>query len=587
MKRIRSVGIVVGGVILCAAMVAGQESPPVLDPVLQQPVPEGHQSPRATMTTFLEAFYAVPPDLDAATGCLDLEEIPRETRAIKGRELAVKLKDVLDRTILIDVVKISDATDGEPHVVLKVADGEIVIDRDDNGEWLFTLDSLASLTTLWEAVRDRPVLTGVEAMAPTAVTPGTWLQSRMPGSLRSEFMYLEFWQWLGILLIVIIGVVCGRIFSAITARVLERFLRKHETVADHEASVRAIEPLAAVVMVLVWGLGVVLLGLPMGVFTLYYRVIKVVAVAAVVFSAYRFADVLSDLLQRRARRTKTHYDDMLVPLVRKSIKVFVVTAGLLTVAQVLGTNLTALFASVGIGGLALALAAQDTVSNFFGSLMVILDRPFQVGDWIKTGDVEGTVEEVGFRSTRVRTFYNSLITLPNANLIKASVDNLGSRTYRRWVTRLGIAYDTPPEKVDAFCEGVRELVRKHPYTRKDYFHIYFNEFGRDSLEVLVYVFFFTPDWGTELRERHRLGVDIIRLASELDVEFAFPTQTLHLRSEDWIGQTAAGDEYPAVSADMQKRARGIADQLVADAVGDEIPPPVQFDRPPEQDGGSE
>jgi MscS family membrane protein len=409
----------------------------------------------------------------------------------------------------------------------------------------------------------------------------------MPESLRGDFLYLEFWQWLGILLIVIVGVMCGRIFSAIASRVLERFLEKHETVADHEASVRAIEPLAAVVMVVVWGLGVFLLGLPLSVFTLYYQAIKVVALAAAVFSAYRFADLLGDVLQRRAKRTKTHYDDMLVPLVRKSIKVFVVTAGLLTVAQVLGTNLTALFASVGIGGLALALAAQDTVSNFFGSLMVIVDRPFQVGDWIKTGDVEGTVEEVGFRSTRVRTFYNSLITLPNANLIKASVDNLGSRTYRRWVTRLGIAYDTPPEQIDALCEGIRELVRKHPYTRKDYFHIYFNEFGRDALEVLVYVFFFAPDWATELRERHRLGVDIIRLATELDVEFAFPTQTVHLRNQDWTPQTAAGDRYPSTSSEMQERARAIAERLVDDAIGGKVPPPVRFDRPPQQDGGSE
>jgi MscS family membrane protein len=276
---------------------------------------------------------------------------------------------------------------------------------------------------------------------------------------------------------------------------------------------------------------------------------------------------------------------MLVQLVRKSVKIFVAAAGLLTVAQVLGTDLTALIASVGIGGLALALAAQDTVSNFFGSLMVFMDRPFQVGDWIKTGDVEGTVEEVGFRSTRIRTFYNSLITLPNSNLIKASVDNLGDRTYRRWSTRLGIAYNTPPEKIDAFCEGIRELVRRHPHTRKDYYHVYFNEFGADSLQVLVYVFFFTPDWATELRERHRLGVDIIRLAAELEIEFAFPTQTLYVRREDWEAPASAGGGYPRASADLQERARQTADRLVHDAIGDEIPPPVDFAVPTEQDGG--
>jgi MscS family membrane protein len=575
------------GIVLCAVVAVGQEGSSAPDPTPTHPVLAEHATPRATMTTFLEAFYADSPDLHAASACLDLADIPGEIRVIKGRELAVQLKDVLDRTILVDVSKIPSSTDGEPYVVLKVTEGEIVIDRTASGEWLFTRQTLSSLDTLWRAVRDRPVVSGIDVTAPAAVTPGTWLRSMMPESLRFEFFFLEFWQWLGILLIIFFGVICGRIFSLVATRVLERALRRRETVIDREASVRAIAPLAALVMVLLWGLGIVWLGLPMTFFTLYYRVIKVVAVAAAALSAYRFIDVLSDVLARRAAKTQTQYDDMLVPLVRKSLKIFVAAAGLLTVAQVLGTNVTALFASVGIGGLALALAAQDTVSNFFGSLMVILDRPFQVGDWIKTGDVEGTVEEVGFRSTRIRTFYNSLISLPNANLIKASVDNLGDRTYRRWTTRLGIAYDTPPEKIDAFCEGIRELVRKHPYTRKDYYHIYFNEFGSDSLEILVYVFFFTPDWATELRERHRLGVDIVRLAAELEVEFAFPTQTLYLRREDWTHPTAAGDRYQTVTNELQQQARGIADDLVDGTVGEEIPPPVEFNRPLEQNGGSE
>jgi MscS family membrane protein len=302
-------------------------------------------------------------------------------------------------------------------------------------------------------------------------------------------------------------------------------------------------------------------------------------------SAYRTIDVVSGVLARRAAATETLYDDMLVPLVRKTGKVFVVAAGLLTVAQVIGSDLNALLASVGIGGLALALAAQDTVSNFFGSLTVFIDRPFKVGDWVVIGDVEGTVEEVGFRSTRVRTFYNSLITLPNSNLIKAAVDNLGDRTYRRWSTRLGIAYSTPPELIDAFCEGIRELVQRHPYTRKDYFHVYFNEFGSDSLQVLLYVFFETPDWATELRERHRLAVDILRLAADLGVEFAFPTQTVFVRRDEWQQPEAAGSGYPEATERLQADARKAADDLVQRTVAGRRPPPVQFVRPPEQDGG--
>lgn len=108
------------------------------------------------------------------------------------------------------------------------------------------------------------------------------------------------------------------------------------------------------------------------------------------------------------------------------------------------------------------------------------------------------------------------------------VDNYGMRRYRRYLTHLGIAYNTPTERVEAFCEGIREIIRQHPYTRKDYYHVYFHEYGASSLNVLVYMFFETPDWGTELRERHRLNADMHRLARRLGVEFAFPTQTLYL-----------------------------------------------------------
>jgi MscS family membrane protein len=579
--------IVVGlAATVCCLSAVAQEPADSLPTAVPTPVvdPE-HRSPRATMATFLGAFYDEPPDLAAAAACLDLAKISSEIRSLQGRELAVQLKNVLDRTVLVDLNTLPDQPDGAVFRVVEQASGTIEIGRTASGKWLFTVATVNSLDALWEEVRDRPVLGGVEQTAPEAVTPGTWLRAKIPGQLRSELLFLEIWQWIGILLIIFVGVVVGRIFSLVVTGAIARFFSRRATSIDRDDVIRALQPLGVLVMVVVWGLGIIWLGLPMRIFVLYYKAVKVIAVAAAAVSAYRFSDIASDVMKWRAERTETQYDDMLVPMVRKSLKIFIAAAGLLTAAQVLGTDLTALIASVGIGGLALALAAQDTVSNFFGSLMVFMDRPFQVGDWVKTGDVEGTVEEVGFRSTRIRTFYNSLITLPNSNLIKASVDNLGDRTYRRWSTRLGIAYNTPPEKIDAFCEGIRELVRRHPHTRKDYYHVYFNEFGADSLQILVYVFFITPDWATELRERHRLAIDIVRLASELGIEFAFPTQTLYLRREEWETPAAAGGGYPRASADLQERARKTADRLVQDAIGDEIPPPVDFAVPTEQDGG--
>jgi MscS family membrane protein len=204
-----------------------------------------------------------------------------------------------------------------------------------------------------------------------------------------------------------------------------------------------------------------------------------------------------------------------------------------------------------------------------------VERPFQVGDWVLIGDIEGTVEELGFRSTRIRTFYNSLITLPNVNLISAAVDNYGARRYRRWKTTLGVTYDTPPEKIEAFCEGIRELIRRHPYTRKDFFLVFLNDFGASSVDILVYMFFETPDWDTELRERHRLAVDILRLAGRLEVEFAFPTQTLHLVRGVKAGETPAVPDYDSQVERALGSGRRIARDLVETALRGEVPPPAE------------
>jgi MscS family membrane protein len=137
-------------------------------------------------------------------------------------------------------------------------------------------------------------------------------------------------------------------------------------------------------------------------------------------------------------------------------------------------------------------------------------------------------EEVGFRTTRVRTFDTSRVSVPNSLLLTGVVDNMGERRFRRFKTTVGIQYDTPPERVEAFCQGIRQIVRANPLMRQDLLEVYLNDFGASSLDILVYVFFAVPDWDTELRQRQNFMVEILRLARELHVEFAFPTQTLHV-----------------------------------------------------------
>jgi MscS family membrane protein len=185
---------------------------------------------------------------------------------------------------------------------------------------------------------------------------------------------------------------------------------------------------------------------------------------------------------------------------------------------------------------------------------------------------------VGFRSTRVRTFYNSLVTMPNSILTTTKIDNMGARRFRRMKQVLSVTYDTSPEKIEAFCEGIRKIIQLHPYMRKDYYQVYFNEYGAASLNILVYVFWATPDWSMELRERHRFLLDILRLAKQLDVEFAFPTQTLYLKQGD-TEHTAAGPFKPNMTYDdALARGRQEAESIVSQTLGRDIPGPVEFPR---------
>jgi MscS family membrane protein len=313
--------------------------------------------------------------------------------------------------------------------------------------------------------------------------------------------------------------------------------------------------------------------------------LKVFTIVAAIWTAFLLIDVVSAFLAKKAMGTDTKFDDLLIPLISKSLKVFVVCVGAITCAQTFNMPIAGLLGGLGIGGAAIAFASKDAIANLFGSVTVLTDRPFEIGDWIKTEGIEGTVESVGFRSSRVRTFYNSLVTLPNSRLTTAIVDNMGRRTYRRITATLGVQYDTTPQQIDAFCEGIRELIRRHPYTRKDYYHVYLNGFSDSSLDIMLYCFVLCPDWSVELREKHRLFVDIMKLAEGLGVSFAFPTRTLHLYQEQHGSADVAADLSQPDQAG-RRLAATVAGPLLS---AEERPGGVEFRGPTpveEEDGGN-
>jgi MscS family membrane protein len=430
---------------------------------------------------------------------------------------------------------------------------------------------------------------------------GAWLASRLPDWLTQEASVgLAYWQWLGILLVVIAGL----LFDLLVRRLLHGVwrgysVRRLQRQPDPRLARRAVRPFGLAGQALVWYFGLTLLGLPEQVLLVVQMAVRLVLVVGSVWAAFRLTDLFSDFLMRRAETTATKFDDVLVPLLRKTLKVFATAVGLVYMADAFRIEIVPLLTGLGIGGLAVAFAAKDSIENFFGSVTVILDRPFEIGDWVVIEGVEGTVEELGLRSTRIRTFYNSQVTIPNASLVRARVDNYGRRRFRRFKTHIDVTYDTPPDKIEAFCAGIRQLILAHPYTRKDYFHVWLNEFGAASLRVLLYMFHETPDWATELRERHRFMLDVIRLAARLHVEFAFPTQTLHVYSEQH-GLPVETPPPPGQGAesDAEEQGRQAVRELTAEApwragrpepvrfgdlatteAGDEPPPPGPQGRP--------
>jgi len=516
---------------------------------------------RATMTTFLSAMNdaAAGQDrrLDDAVRCLDLGTRDPDVLRTAGRRRAADLKEILDRTRLIDLMEIPDDPSGPPYVFLREAAGEVVIANDGEGEWLFTDKTVKSIPQLLESALERSRVAGVPDVVDIH-TPGEWMRSQVPKNLRGTVFLLENWQWLGLLILILVGVIADRIVAFVVAGAARRVFVRLIPTADTSGVAGAVRPIGVLAMGILWWFGVLWLALPANVLTVLLIAVKFLVASAAVWTAYRLTDIFADYFTEKAKGTETKYDDLLVPLLRKTVKVFILAFGLVFVADNLNVDISSLLTGLGLGGLAFALAAQDMVKNLFGSLTVLLDKPFHVGDWVVIGDLEGTVEEVGFRSTRIRTFYNSLITMPNAHLISTAVDNLGARTYRRWSTMLSLTYDTPPEKFEEFCEGIRELVRKHPDTRKDYFNVYANEFGAASLNVMLYVFFRTPGWPEELKAKHDLFLDILRLAREVGVEFAFPTQTLHVHRSEWEAAPWSDEEGAAAKAMEEGKAKAAA-----------------------------
>jgi MscS family membrane protein len=348
--------------------------------------------------------------------------------------------------------------------------------------------------------------------------------------LPEQFLQYGLWRYLLISALIVIFFMAMRQVSTFLAQMTLVLRSSGENVRLRMVLEAAIWPIRLLLVTLALAAVRELLPLPPSWDRVLETAIAVFSTLALVVFIYRLIELLVYELANFARREDNLLDETFVQMMRLIARIIVIVVGAIyLIRAVSGKPLSALLAGLGIGGLAVALAAQDTLKNFFGSIMIMLDKPFSVGQRIVAGGHDGTVEEIGFRSTRVRTLTGNLVTVPNEKLATDSIENIGRRPSIRRLANITITYDTPLEKVKKAVEIIREILDNHEGMDPEFPpRVYFNEFNDASLNIIMIYWYFPPDYWAYLEFNQRVNMEIMRRFEEQGIEFAFPTTTTYL-----------------------------------------------------------
>ncbi len=533
----------------------GQRLPTAIAPDANPLRPPDTSSPRATIASLilnLDRVYLIGKDPDRpgqetipplrrAVRTLDLSEVPRAFADAVGVEVALLLKEVIDRVGLPPYASIPDAEQVEREALTqwRIPNTEILLQQVQDGpragSWLFSTDTVDRAEGFFASVEDlsylpqgsTPGIYRAYTLTPGSGIDFTWADNQaLPPWLAEEWLGQAAWQWLA----AAVAVIGAIVIAFLVYRLARRAERRAGAQLGRETRWRT---MAALVLALLLSAGVHLLISWQINFTgsMLQHIARIFVVIEYSLLAWLVAVVFSripEVIIRSRRLRPRGIDSQLLRLGFKLLIVIAIAAMVIDAADRIGLPAYSVLTGLGVGSLAIALAARETLANLLGSIAIMLDRPFAIGDWIKLNDAEGTVEDIGFRSTRIRTFYDSQLSVPNSVTMGATIDNMGRRNYRRVYTTLAVRYDTPPERIEAFVEGIKAVIIAAPSTRKDEFHVVLNDFAPSSLSIMLYFFLQVPDWSTELVERQRVLLEIVRLAERLEVKFAFPTQTVEV-----------------------------------------------------------
>lgn len=496
-------------------------------------------SPYHTMLTLESAvmgLYGM--TLQNAVQTLDLSSITPTLHDEIGELLAVRLYRIIRFNSPVDIENLSANPQSETTPIFLVEPGYGVISmhvvKNEEGikAWKFTPKSLDITREAYAENIDLFIDQGLNPFIgknlPISIIVDDFVYTKFP-KLQKSFLGIELWKY-ALACITTCIIFCVALFLKILIRRVLKSLRSR--------SVKALDGVS--------DLGVSLPLIFFISFAICYFTSPILitnenrAVSILLFldtfytlsSVWLLITIIALFTRWFSSKSAGQSRTTIMQVVGQIINTIIILSGIFHIAEIFGQDSTRVLTALGIGGVAIALAGKHTVENIFGTIMVITSQPFALGDYIIIDDIQGEVEHVGLRSTAIRTFHNSLMTVPNSHFVTSNIDNLGKRKYRRLKTNLGVAYDTPPEKLIAFTEGLKDLAHTHPKIDNNRIYISVYDFAASSIDILLYVHFHVSTRSEELKLRERFLLDALYLAQKLGVEYAFPTRTLYLRNEE-------------------------------------------------------
>ncbi len=473
--------------------------------------------PRSSVKRFLEA--ARNGDYESAAQHLDFRNLPWEMRNTQGTELARQFKIILDRGLWIDLELLSDhpkgyENDGLPsyrdllgQIETDKKTYNLLLQRVPRGDgvsiWKISNATVAKIPELYEQASYGPFGDILSSFFPEVQIWGTYL-----------------WQWAGVIIIMIFAFLILLPFTWLAVFLINRKEKKPKIISFVKGPLRF----------LVWVLIITSLKDLLSPTVAMQAMLKASTLSIIAFAwvFVRFFDFyIEHLIHMFQEKDKTGVIVLLRPL-KKLVRVVIIITALLVWLDNIGFKITTLMAGLGVGGIAIALAAQAIFADLIGTIILLLSQPVRVGDFCRFGNTIGTVEEIGLRATRIRTLDNTVVSVPNAEFSRQHLENYTWREKTWFHPKISLPYETPREKIAQIASDVAEMLKNHPEVLDDPIQVDFTEIGDYSHNIEVFSYIASGDWGKYKKIAHELNMAIMDIVEKAGVRLALPSRKMYV-----------------------------------------------------------